>query len=91
MAIDTLTLTVRLTPDERAACEAAARLAGLPLTVWVRQVLFGAAGLPVDSARRRGGWPLGRRRQGMRGPGVAVDATEASDGLSADGDRPDAA
>ena len=86
-----VTLTVRLTPAERKACRAAANLAGLPLTDWVRRTLFQAAGLPLQSAHRKSGWPKGRLRDGVRGPGVRSEASLEVDGANGDSAPPDAA
>ncbi len=52
-------LTLRLTPDERAALDVAAARAGFgprQLSVYLRRLLFRTAGIPVSAAAK----PIGR-------------------------------
>lgn len=51
--IKTTTTTLRLTPEERAALDAAAAAAGIGPSSFARQATLAAAGRPATSVRRR--------------------------------------
>ncbi len=69
-------LTVRMTRAEYAALQGTAIAAGQNMNEWARRLLFGAAGVPLEGARRKGGWPLGRRRGNGPAPSGAVDCQD---------------
>ena len=77
-------LVFRIGKDEQDALRAAAALAGLPLGEWVRRELFRAAGLPLEQAHRKQGWPPGKPRpwQRRKVDGAAPDAADGPDGTA---------
>ncbi len=99
-------LTIRMTKAEHGQLRQFAERAGANLTEWMRRTLFGAAGVPLDGARRKGGWPLGRRRgngppvdcqddelsgAAPQAPRIAQDARGTQSGPFDGSDSPDAA